>query len=99
MDPRVKLVNQVSQDLLDTYERTDVEFEALEEKVKEYSDLFNDVIRNFYELETMDSECPLFLLCYYLRLGNEGFGMNQAEFDAETQSLKNTANILFGSNL
>lgn len=100
MDPRVKLINQVSKDLLDTYEHIeDAKFKILEEKVTEYSNIFEDVVRNFYELETMDDDCPLFKLCYYIREGKENFGMDQAEYDAEIKSLVNTTNKLFGSNL
>ena len=92
MDPRAELINKVSLDILGKYETT---FAVVQDDVQEYSKLFEEVIRNFYELESMGGDCPLFELCYYIRNGKDNFGMDDEEFEAEVKALTITVNKMF----
>lgn len=93
MDERVELMNRISQDILDMPE---IPFEAVQRLVNEYADLLEPVIRNFYEVQTMGEEAPLFQLCYYLKHGKDNFGFEDEEFNAEVKSLKTIVEKMFG---
>jgi len=92
MDERAELINKVSQDILSRHETT---FEVVQNDVAEYSKMFNAVIRNYYELESMGKECPLFQLCYYIRVSKDNFGFEDEEFAAEVKALTIATNKMF----
>ena len=93
MDERVELINKVSYDILNKYNAPIVRL--VKKEVEEYSKLFENVIKNYYELETMGEECPLFQLCYYTRVGKDNFGMEEEEFNQKIETLRIKTNKMF----
>lgn len=91
MDGREELINLISRDILKSSE----DFEEVKKKVKEYSNICEDVIRNFYEIESMSNEVPLFKFCYYLNNGFEDLGIEEKEFNEEIKLLEDKIFELF----
>ena len=64
MDNRIILVNAISKDILEN--NKDNYISSVIEKVKFYDDLFEELIKNFYEIKC-ESNVPLFELCEHIR--------------------------------
>jgi hypothetical protein len=89
---RVQLFNKVSEDIL----KNNDNLKDIKTEVKIYSDMFDELVRNAYELLTMGDDCPLFVLLHTIDAGKDDFCMNQAEFDAEIAKYKAQFQKKFG---
>lgn len=91
---REALINKISEDIL----KNNDNLEDIKKEVKTYSDLFEDCIRNVYELITMDYKCPLFVLIYTLDEGKDELGLNDDEFNELVVKLKSYFFLKFNLN-
>ena len=96
MDDRVELANMISEDLLKEYTREGMTFDDLGDRIEVYSKRLNTTVRNFYEVESMNNECPLFQLFYYLKNGADSFRLTEKEFEIEIDGSKREIVEMFG---
>lgn len=92
---RIQLINAVSKDILEN--NKDNYISSVMNKVLEYDKLFDEVLRNYYELK-MDDEIPLFTLCEYYELGKENYGMSLQEYVDKLAYLLKKVNKTFNTN-
>ncbi len=89
---REELVNQISKDILGEYETN---WAVVQAKVKIYAELLDNTVRNFYELQMMSSDCPLFALCYFLEEGYTCFTDDETEYIGFLDALEKRVNEQF----
>ena len=88
----IELVNKVSEDIL----KNNDNIADIKAEVKIYAELFDNTLRNAYEVLTMLDECPLFVLLYTLEQGKGNFCMDDEEFLIYTDKLKSILRLKFG---
>ena len=94
MDERAELVNKVSEMIL----KYESDIKNIKKLVNEYDGLFDNSLRNFYEIKE-DSEVPLFELCEYLRNGRDNYDMSEEEFKSHIIYLLGEIDNIFNVEL
>ena len=92
---RIELINKISEDIL----KVNDDIQDIITSVKEYEELLDDTIRNFYELNTMGRDCPLFQFIYYLETGKDNFGLSDEEYNDEMNILDALVEEKFGCSI
>ena len=92
---RIKLINTVSKDILEN--NKDNYISSIIDKVLQYDKLFDEALKNYYELK-MDNTIPLFTLCEYMSQGRENYGMEICEYVEELKRLLTAVNKMFSTN-
>lgn len=94
-DTRIVLVNKVSKDILEN--NKDNYILSVIQKVDEYNNVFDEVLRNYYEIK-QNSETPLFELVDYMILGKENYALNEEEYIEKMSDLLIKVNKMFNIN-
>lgn len=94
-DTRIVLVNKVSKDILEN--NKDNYILSVIQKVDEYNNVFDEVLRNYYEIK-QNSETPLFELVDYIILGKENYALNEEEYIEKMSDLLIKVNKMFNIN-
>jgi len=89
------LVSKISYDIL-SGNRGEQKISAVQNTVREYDVMLDEVVRNFYEVK-MDG-APLFDLCEHIKYGRDNYGMEEDEFNEKIKSLLIEVNKTFNVN-
>jgi len=95
---RETLLNKISEDILNSNNKKP-SITIIEDRVNEYFDIMEDVVRNIYELVGPEQiEVPLFSLCYLIKEGQGSFGFSDEEYVTSTENLLKSVNKKFHVN-